>query len=370
MSETFQKNCLDLAQRALKEGVVDRRTFFTTLAATGLLTASANRIFAQGSGEVVFCSWGGQAGEAYEEAYAKPFMAANPNVKVVQNTSGVQPGRVKAMVESKAISFDIGDSSAPAAHTLGKQGLLEKIDYSVVNKADSVDPAFTQEYGASPFAFSSVIAYDSEKFGDDFPQTWKDFYDFDKYKGIRTLRRDAEVMLDTIQLALGGDPAALYPLDVPACLDFIKEIKDKILFWESGSQSEEMMREGEADLGILWQSRARNAGTDSGGRVKMTWGQGILQTGSFVIPKGAPGAMDAQRLLASMLANAEGQVTALRMIGVAPTNPKAIEIVPEELNEFNPMSPANRQLQVMLDAAWWGENYDTVNQAYIDVISS
>lgn len=370
MAQRFHEDCINLARSALHEGKVDRRTFISSMAATGLLATTAGRALAQENKEVVFCGWGGLANEAYQKIYCEPYMEANPSVKIVQDTSGAYPGRIRSMVDTNTVAWDLGDSDAPSAYVMGKQGLLEEIDYSVVNKADAADEIFTQEYGATPFAFSSIMVYNSEKYGDAPPKTWAEFYDFDMFPGTRMMQKDAQVQLETLQLALRNDTAALYPIDVSACLEKLKEIKDKVLFWDSGAQSEELMRSGEADLGIMWAARGYAVSRDTNGRLKTTWNQGILQPGSFIIPKGAPQAAEAQKLLASMLARPEGQIEALRILGVAPTNPKAEALVPEDLRERNPMSKENRAVQVLLNAEWWGENYATVNQAYLDVISA
>ncbi len=368
MSQTFMQDCIERANNALESGKIDRRAFLTVMAATGLLAATGGRALSAEEKELIFVGWGGLANDAYQKCYAEPFMAANPGIKVVQDTSGAAPGTIRSMVESGNVTWDIGDSSAPVASMLGKQGFLEKVDYSVVNKEDVVSPAYAQEYGATPLAFSSIIVYDSEKYPEA-PKGWADFYDFERFPGRRAMQKDAEVMMDTLQLGLGRDPAALYPLDVDACLAKLKEIKDNVIFWDSGSQSEEMMRSGEADMGILWQSRAFAVVKDSGDRLKATWNQGILQAGSFVIPKGAPLVADAQRLLASMLALPEPQVEALKLLGTGPTNPKAAALVPAELRPVNPLDPDNRALQIELNAEWWGDNYAKVNEAYLEAIT-
>ena len=77
----------------------------------------------------------------------------------------------------------------------------------------------------------------------------------------------------------------------------------------------------------------------------------------------------AQRLLASMLAKPEPQVGLLGLLGNGPTNPKAAALVPAELRRFNPTDPENEKQQLVINGSWWGENYQAVNQDYIDAVT-
>ncbi len=44
-------------------------------------------------------------------------------------------------------------------------------------------------------------------------------------------------------------------------------------------------------------------------------------------------------------------------------------MVPQELRRWNPTDPENARLQVVLDGAWWGENYQRANADYIDAVT-
>ena len=59
----------------------------------------------------------------------------------------------------------------------------------------------------------------------------------------------------------------------------------------------------------------------------------------------------------------------LGLLGNGPTNPRAAALVPAELRRFNPTDPENAKQQVVIDGAWWGENYQAVNQDYIDAVT-
>jgi putative spermidine/putrescine transport system substrate-binding protein len=370
MLQSFQEDCVELAQRALRRGTIDRRTAIRVLGALGLAPlAGAGEARAQGSKELVICNWGGLANEGFQRFYGGPFEAANAGYKVATNSTGPSAGRIKSMVDSGSVTWDLCDSSASSSRVLSKQNLVAKIDYDVVKKSDAAGEAFTLEYGAAPYSFSSVLAYDSSKFPNGGPQNWADFWNVQKFPGTRLLRRDALAVLDAAQMALGKDPSRLYPLDGRACLAKLKEIRRNAVFWTGGAESEQFLRTGEAVMGQVWHTRAKVLEDETKGRIKFVWTQGLLQAGIFVIPRGNPGGVQAQRLLASMLAHPEPQVELLKLLGNGPTNPRAAALVPAEFKRFNPTDPENARQQVTLDGNWWGDNYTELNADVVDIIT-
>jgi putative spermidine/putrescine transport system substrate-binding protein len=238
-----------------------------------------------------------------------------------------------------------------------------------VNRENVIGPGFALEFGAAPYSFSSVLAYDSAKFPQGGPANWADFWDLRRFPGTRLMRRDALGSLDAAQMALGKDPANLYPLDVRACLRKVQELRRNAVFWNSGSESEQFLRTGEAVMGQIWHTRASVLERETNGRIKFIWPQGLLQAGIFVIPRGNAGGEMAHRLLASMLAKPEPQVGLLGFLGNGPTNPRAAALVPAELRRFNPTDPENARVQVVLDGNWWGQNYQQANADFIDTIT-
>jgi hypothetical protein len=88
---------------------------------------------------------------------------------------------------------------------LGPIGLLEEIDYSIVDRA-KVDPAFTYKYGVANYMFSTVMAWDTKKVTG--TPTLADFFDIQKFPGRRMLRRSNQGMLELALLADGVPPTS------------------------------------------------------------------------------------------------------------------------------------------------------------------
>lgn len=367
--QTFQQDCVDLARHLHARGRISRRGLVRALSALGAAGAlGAGEARAQAEKQLVMVNWGGLANEGFGKFYGAPFMAENPGWKVVQDSTGPATGRIRSMVESGRVTWDLCDSSASGANLLGKLGLATKLDYSILDRSNVIGPGFALDYGAAPYSFSSVLVYDSAKFPTP-PTSWADFWDLKRFPGTRLLRRDATCTLEAALMSLGKAPGALYPIDLRAAIKRVTALRDNLVFWTNGSESEQLMRTGEAVMGQIWHTRASVLERETKGRIKFVWNQGILQPGIFVIPKGNPGGEMAQRLLASMLAKPEPQVGLLGLLGNGPTNPKAAAMVPTELKRFNPTDPENERQQVVIDGAWWGENYQAGNQEFLDAVT-
>jgi putative spermidine/putrescine transport system substrate-binding protein len=364
--QSFQEDCIALANEKLARGQMTRRQFNLAMALLGFGAASGaltDKAWAQAAKEIVFVNWGGIANTAYGNYFGKPFEQSTPGTKVLMDPASPTAGKIRAMVESKKVTWDVCDSAAYTAILLGGQGLLEKIDYNLVKKSD-VLPGFAYDYGIAPYSFSNVMIYDSSKFGGDPPKSWADFLDLKKYPGKRMLRRDANAMLESLLMGDGVARDKVYPIDTKRAIEVLKRIRKDAVYWNSGAESEQLMRTGEAVIGVLWNTRAKTKG-----KLNFTWNQGILQPGVLVVPKGNPSGQLVQQFLAFVCSNVEGQLGLFGFFGNGPSNPRAAAKVSPELRRFNPTDADNVKVQVTYDGEWWGKNYPEANQMYLDTIA-
>ena len=187
MSMEFEKETLEILSKKVDNGQLSRRRF--TQIAAMLIGGAPLALKAKGAwaaaNELVFVNWGGDAMTAYDEAYGAPFKT-EAGVTVKQDGSGPTEGAIAAQVESGKPSWDIVDADPFSAQALGKKGLMEPIDYAIVDKS-KFRPGFGWEYAASTYFFSYIIAYDSTKFGDKVPTGMADFFDVEKFPGKRSL---------------------------------------------------------------------------------------------------------------------------------------------------------------------------------------
>jgi putative spermidine/putrescine transport system substrate-binding protein len=371
MHEHFLKDQFDILKQRAASGKISRRTFGQMAAAllgTTALGLGATAARAQ-SGELVFVNWGGDAGTAYDEAYGKAFLA-EAGITVKQDGSGPTEGAIAAQVESGKPAWDIVDADPFSAETLGKKGMMEPIDYAVVDK-DKMREGFGWEYSASSYFYSYIIAYDAAKFGDNPPTGMADFFDVEKFPGKRALYKWGAGMWEAALLADGVAREQLYPLDLKRAHDKIAAFKEHVVaYWGGGSESQSILLNGEASMALVWSTRAKLIEMDSGGSVKFIWDQGLIAPGAMAVLKGNPGGREnAMKFIASAQDPAK-QVIMFNMLGQGPANPAADALLPPEEARFNPVDPANFAVQIPLEMAWYETNYGPALDEYLAIISA
>ena len=371
MSMEFEKETLEILSKRVESGALSRRRF-TQIAAMLIggapLALKAKGAFAAAN-ELVFVNWGGDAGTAYDKAYGAPFKEET-GITVKQDGSGPTEGAVQAQFESRSPTWDIVDIDPFSAEALGKKGMMEPIDYAIVDKA-KMRPGFGWEYAASSYFFSYIIAYDASKFGDKVPTGMADFFDVEKFPGKRSLYKWGAGMWEAALLADGVPADKLYPLDLDRAHKKIAAFKDNIVsFWGGGSESQSVLLNGEASMALIWSTRASLIEKDSGGAIKFVWDQGLISPGAMGVIKGNPGGKEnAMKFIASAQVP-EKQVIMFDMLAQGPANPATDALLNPEQARLNPVDPANMSKQIALDMAWYETNYGPALDAYTKVISA
>lgn len=371
MNKNFENDCLEILAERARKGEISRRRFTQlgiALLGTTALAARGTPVLAQ-SGELVFVNWGGDAMTAYDKAYGQPFEAES-GVKVLQDGSGPTEGAIQAQFESGKPAWDIVDADAFSADALGKKGMMEAIDYNIVDKAKTRE-GFGWEYAASSYFFSYIIAYDATKFGDNPPTGMADFFDVEKFPGKRAMYKWGAGMWEALLLGDGVAPDALYPLDVDRAHAKLSAFKEHVVsFWGGGAESQSLLMNGDASMALIWSTRAKILEQDSGGNIKFTWDQGLISPGAMAVIKGNPGGAEtAMKFIASAQAP-EKQAVMFELLGQGPANPATDALIPEESRRFNPVDPANFAKQIPLDMAWYEENYGPALDAYLAIVSA
>lgn len=341
-----------------------RRNILRLSAALGL-APSAFAAAKAAPPDVVVCNWGGDAIKAFTNAFVIPYEKATGG-KMLLDGSGPSNGKVRAMVEANHVIWDICNSGVTGIGELGPKGLLTPIDYTVVDKSKVV-PEFAYQFGVVNYMFSTVQAWDTQVVKS--TPTLADFFDLKKYPGKRMLRKDSQAMMELALMADGVAPDKLYPLDVDRAFKKIATIKDHCLYWDTGAQSQNLLRDGEVVIGWLWHTRATLLRRDTKGRIDWNFNGGLLQPGLWTVPKGNPAGKQAMVAIASMQAP-PGQISLLGTMGNGPANPQAEELVPQDLRAIDPGQPANAKVQAKIDAMWYQQHGTESLKRFLDMIAA
>ena len=371
MNTPFEADQLEILADKARNGAISRRRFTQLAIALMGTTAVALRgtpVLAQ-SGELVFVNWGGDAMTAYDTAYGAPFLAES-GITVKQDGSGPSEGAIQAQFESGKPAWDIVDADPFSAQALGKKGMMEPIDYTVVDKTKTRE-GFGWEFAASSYFYSYIIAYDAKKYGDTPPTSMADFFDMEKFPGKRAMYKWGSGMWEALLLGDGVAAADLYPLDIDRAHKKLAAFKDNVVaYWGGGSESQSLLLNGDASMALIWSTRARLIEEDSKGDVKFIWNQGLVSPGAMGVLKGNPGGKDnAMKFIAAAQDPAE-QLVMFDMLGQGPANPATDALIPADAARFNPVDPANFAVQVPLNMAWYEEHYGAALDEYLKIISA
>lgn len=365
-----QQDCIEVLIEKTRRGQIDRRTF---LKGMGLMAALPLALrsgvsFAAGDKPLVVVNWGGDAIKAFGKAWTEGFSKAT-GIPTKIDGSGPTEGAIRTQLSSGRVSWDVVDAESSILQNLGKEGLVQPIDYNVVSK-DKVLPGFAYEYGIADYMLSYVIAYDSERFGDKVPKTWADFWDVKTFPGKRTLYKWMNGMLEAALLADGVAPDKLYPLDVPRALKKIEELKPHVLaFWGSGAETQQLLIEGEVSMGAIWNTRAQVISEDSEDRIKWTFDNALLGCSNWGVLKGNPAGTEAAMKFIAYAQDPQSQVELFKMFGNGPANPAAAALIPDDRKHLNCTDPANLPKQIMLSHEWYTDHYAATLEQYLTHIS-
>lgn len=371
----FARDCVEIAATRLARGEIDRRGFLAALAGIGALSSAGFATHARAAdGELVIVNWGGPAVDAYQNAWGLPFTEAS-GIEVVVDGTGPSSSKIRAMVEAGAVTWDVCDTGAGTTLVLEKAGVLQPIDYSVVDK-ERVVQDYAYDYGVANYLFSYVLAYNKTRFETP-PNSWADFWDLEAFPGMRTMRKQPDGQLEAAMMAAGKSIEEVYPIDLDLAMSKFREIRDNVIVWGSGSQSQQLFRSMEVDMGNIWHTRANLLNQDMRGDVEWTWNQGVATAGMWNVPKNNPAGTTAAMDFIASTQDPERQVQLFLTMGNGPANPDAAPLVPEDRKWADPGQPEHWAMQRKLDARWYEADSgkgDLTNDAlaremYIDVFS-
>ena len=315
--------------------------------------------------QLTVVNFGGANGAAQKKAYFEPFEKTGA-AKIVGVEYNGEQAKIKAMVETKKISWDVVEVESPDVNRGCDEGLFEKLDYSKIgNKAD-FQPAAVHECGIGVFVWSTVMAYNGDKLKDG-PKTWADFWDVKKYPGKRGLRKGARYNLEFALMADGVKSADVYKeLATKAGADRafkkLTELKPSIQWWEAGAQPPQFLVAGDVAMSTAYNGRI-DAAQREGKNLAITWTGGIYDLDYWTIVKGSPNKDAAMKFIAFASAP-ENQAEYAKNISYGPTNNKALAKLDAKVLGMLPTSPANSKDALQFNIKFWADQGEALEKRF------
>ncbi|WFP62432.1 ABC transporter substrate-binding protein [Mesorhizobium sp. WSM4904] len=342
-----------------------KRLCIRGLAIAGLLASVA--VPASAADTITVASWGGTYQEAQTKAFFDP-TAKELGITIKQDTTNGLDD-VRLQVTGNAVKWDITELGADECARGSKEGLFEKLDYSLIDKS-GINPKLVHDDWVGVSYTSVVLIYRTDVFGDKGPKTWADFWDVEKFPGRRALSgSQATETLSVAALAKGTPIDKVYPVDIDSALQSVDKVKGHIdAWWTSGAQAMQLVKDGEVDMASIWNGRAGTLKKE-GAPVSFSFDQGVLTADCLVIPKGSKNKDLAMKALAKFV-SPELQANLPLYVDNGPANEKAFEtgkIPQERIKDIN-SSPENVKKQVLQDPEFWRDNLVEATEKFNNLI--
>lgn len=322
-----------------------------------LVTGTA---FAAGK-EIVLSSWGGTYEKNVIKAMVDPF-EKETGIKVVV-TSYPDFAKMKAMVDTGNIEWDVVDIEDRMLRRGLKQGLFEPLDYSVIDKTDLL-PGAVHPYAVGIEFWGGALAYSTEKYpGDNHPRNWADFWNVKKFPGARALYNGPYDMLEVALLADGVPLGNLYPLDVDRAFRSLDKIKKHVtVWWTKGAQPAQLMTDGEVDMTYAYSGRIANIIKD-GVPAGISFDQASVNIEWLVITKGSKKVKEAMQFIA-FCTRPKPQAMFNAAMQYGPINNKAFDYIKPEVAAMLPTAPQYQANTWIPNAEWWVDRDQEIQERW------
>lgn len=314
--------------------------------------------------QITVVNFGGANANAQKKAYYEPF--EKTGTKVVPVEYNGEQARIKAMVETKKVTWDVVEVESPDVARGCDEGLFEKLDYSKLGGKADLLPAAVSDCGIGIFVWSTVMAYNADKLKGT-PATWADFWDLKKFPGKRGMRKGARYNLEFALMADGVKSADVYKVlatkdGAERAFRKLTELKPSIQWWEAGAQPPQFLVAGDVALTTVYNGRI-DAANREGKNLKITWTGGIYDLDYWVIPKGTPN-KDAALKFIAFASTPDAQAEYAKNIAYGPTNTKALAKLDAKVLGNLPTAPANSKDALQFNLKFWADQGEELEKRF------
>lgn len=333
-----------------------RHLIITATLCTAILPAHAEET-------VSYASYGG----AYQEGVRKAILDHLPADHQMQVVDYVIAGGIRDIrtkVRANAVDIDVAELYGGLCDTAVNEDLIIPLDYSMIPNAEGIPENLRKSHWVGFTAYSTVLAYNTEVYGDNPPRNWVDFFDVENFPGTRSIGGATPQTATEIALLGEGLPRdELYPLDIDRALSKWSEFRDNLtVLWTTGAQATQLATSQEVDMLAIWAARIE-AAIEEGAPYAYTLEDAVMDVECLVVPKNSPNPEGAMRLINHLL-DPHYQANLPEHIPYGPMNQDAFRmgLISPEAAARIVTSEENLARQVITDMSFWAEH---INDAQI-----
>jgi putative spermidine/putrescine transport system substrate-binding protein len=310
------------------------------------------------SQKIVFVAYGGTTQEAQEKTVINAFRQET-GIQVI-TASGPDVAKLKAQVRTGNIEWDVVSFIGSQAVAAAREGLLEKIDYSIVDASDMFLPA--KEATLPWYSYGGGIGYDPRRHpAGKHPRDWPQFWDTRTYPGRRGLRSRPDENLELALMADGVPAKALYPLDVDRAFKSLDKIKPHVAKWmEQTPQTISLLQANEVDFVFTYSGRVE-AAKKQGLMLDYVYEANIVTPAYMCVAKGTKNRQASMKLVNYFL-RPDLQAAFCNTMGYAPVKRTAIPLLTPEVRAQQPNLDDSKT--AVTDVEWWADNFAEANKRF------
>ena len=356
-----------------------------TLPATALLVSATLGLMAtaQAETELVVVSWGGAYTASQQQAYHEPYMAANPDIKIVNDDSANEAlSKLRAMQEAGNVTWDLVDAVASTAIAACDEGLAIEIDHDndLAKAADGtlasedfgdliISPCFIPQ-----IVYSTTFGYRTDKVGNNPPTSINDVFDLKKYPGKRALEKRPINNLEWALIADGVPVGDVYAelgteAGVKRALKKLDTIKDQVIWWEKGAQTPQLLADGEVVMGSTYNGRLFSAIVEEKQPIAMLWDWQAFDLDGWIVPKGGKNEAAVMKYL-KFATDTQRLADQAKYISYGPARASSAPLVGKhaalgiDMAPHMPTDPNNAKNTLIYDYEFWADNRDDLTEQF------
>jgi spermidine/putrescine-binding protein len=213
----------------------------------------------------------------------------------IQYPSAPNPGtELHLQEQSGNVQMDVVDT---ISYTNYKQGDVATFPDWLVNEIKkNVSPDCATNYVVGCYGSTAYVIACNPAVVQKCPTNAKEFWDVQNFPGPRaisgTTPPDAQLLF--AELAAGTPQDKLYPIDINAAINKLKEIKPHIQVWPtSGSQMQQVLRDKEVGIEYGWNGRIFVVKNQNIPNLQVSWDDSTVAGGGsagLAVAKGSPNA--------------------------------------------------------------------------------
>ncbi|MFV0473164.1 MAG: extracellular solute-binding protein [Pikeienuella sp.] len=276
--------------------------------------------------------------------------------------------KIRAQVEAGNVMWDVVDTGdfLPFVHC---GTFFQKLDFTKLD-ISKIPPGQVGECSVPAMNYAVMFMYNKDTYAENPPKNWADFFDTENFPGTRAIPGYADPPAYMVELALLNDGVAkedLFPADIDRALNKWRGMRDDLILWTTGAESQQMLESGEADMVLVWSGRGK-AALANGANYEPVWQDWVVVKDQMTIPMGVKDTDAAYALLNAYL-GARAQEIMAEQTSYSPINSDSKPKVDDLTASFMTNTPEKQAMAYNQNIEYWVENYPALTEKWAEFIA-